>query len=211
MRQALAARQGRDFEETGRSRLWSALVSTVSRWVIAGLQRPGSVAAGLIMTGGAMAIMINALGQQARHPSPIFGKAERTPAHRQTEIAPAVAPVPPARPPAVAAPPPQPSPQPPARTQGRDQIGEMIRASETTGSAPPQTRQADTRGEPQRVTSAQRALAKLGYGIKADGVFGQATRQAIERFERERRLPVTGEINQRTARELSSQSGIRVE
>jgi hypothetical protein len=207
VREALAARPGRGFDETGRNRLWSALASTVSRLVIAGLQRPGSVAAGLIMTGGAVAIMVNALGQQARHPSPIFAKAERIPAHRQTEAAPA-APVPPARPPAAAAPPP---PQPPARTPVRDQIGEMIRASETTGSAS-QIRQADARVEPQRVTSAQRALAKLGYGpIKADGVFGQATRQAVERFERERRLPVTGELNQRTARELSSQSGIRVE
>ena len=208
MREALAPRSGRGSEATGRTRLWSALASTVSRLVIAGLQRPGSVAAGLIMTGGAVAIMVNALGQQARHPSPIFAKAERSPGYRQTEAAPAIAPVPPARPAAVAAPP---SPQPPARTQVRDQIGEMIRASETTGSAT-QARQAEAPAEPQRVTSAQRALARLGYGpIKADGVFGPATRQAIERFERERRLPVTGEINQRTARELSSQSGIRVE
>jgi hypothetical protein len=182
------------------------LASTVSRLVIAGLQRPGSVLAGLIMTGGAMAIMINALGQQARHPSPIFAKAERSPAQRQTDAAPAMPPVPPARPPDAAA-----APQPPARTQARDPIGDMIRASETTGTASP-VRQAEAWVEPQRVTSAQRALAKLGYGpIKADGIFGQATRQAVERFERERRLPVTGELNQRTARELSSQSGIRVE
>jgi hypothetical protein len=205
VREALSARSGRGFDQPGRNRLWSVLASTVSRLVIAGLQRPGSVAAGLIMTGGAVAIMVNALGQQARHPSPIFSKAERSPAQR--EVAPAAAPVPPARPPAAAAP----APQPPLRTQARDPIGDMIRASEMTGSAPP-ARPLDARVEPQRITSAQRALAKLGYGpLKADGIYGQETRQAIERFEREHRLPVTGELNQRTVRELSSHSRIRVE
>ena len=67
--------------------------------------------------------------------------------------------------------------------------------------------------EPQRqVASAQRALQKLGYGpLKADGIFGQGTRQAIERFERDRRLTPTGELGPRTVRELSAQSDIRVE
>jgi peptidoglycan hydrolase-like protein with peptidoglycan-binding domain len=69
------------------------------------------------------------------------------------------------------------------------------------------------RAEPQRhVASAQRALLKLGYGpLKTDGIFGQETRQAIARFERDRRLTQTGELGPRTVRELSAQSGIRVE
>ena len=83
----------------------------------------------------------------------------------------------------------------------------MIRSADTTGSA------SAARPEPQRpVAAAQRALQKLGYGqVKVDGVFGQETRQAIERFERERRLTPTGELGPRTARELSAASGIRVE
>jgi peptidoglycan hydrolase-like protein with peptidoglycan-binding domain len=40
---------------------------------------------------------------------------------------------------------------------------------------------------------------------------GPGTRQAIERFERDRRLPVTGEFTPRTVRELTAASGISVE
>lgn len=62
------------------------------------------------------------------------------------------------------------------------------------------------------VAAGQRALAKLGFGpLKADGLMGPSTRQAIERFERERKLPVTGEFGPRTARELAAQSKLPVE
>jgi peptidoglycan hydrolase-like protein with peptidoglycan-binding domain len=62
------------------------------------------------------------------------------------------------------------------------------------------------------VAAGQRALAKLGYGsTKVDGILGPETRLAVERFERERRLPVTGELGDRTARELSALTGIPVE
>jgi peptidoglycan hydrolase-like protein with peptidoglycan-binding domain len=62
------------------------------------------------------------------------------------------------------------------------------------------------------VAAGQRALAKLGYGtMKVDGIMGPETRQALDRFERERRLPATGEFSHRTARELSTLSGIPVE
>ena len=60
------------------------------------------------------------------------------------------------------------------------------------------------------VLSAQRALAKLGYPVKPDGMMGAATRTAIERFEQDRRLPVTGEFNARTLRDLSAASGISI-
>jgi peptidoglycan hydrolase-like protein with peptidoglycan-binding domain len=116
-------------------------------------------------------------------------------------------PVPPTRPPSVDAPAALP------RSTGRDAIADLIRGSETTGSAPPPARPAETGTEPQRlVASAQRALVKLGYGpLKTDGIFGQETRQAIARFERDRRLTPTGELGPRTLRELSAQSSIRVE
>jgi peptidoglycan hydrolase-like protein with peptidoglycan-binding domain len=63
---------------------------------------------------------------------------------------------------------------------------------------------------PARVLAAQKALIKAGFVLKADGVMGSGTRQAIEGFERERKLPVTGELNPRTLRELSQRTGIAI-
>ncbi|MEJ1936036.1 peptidoglycan-binding domain-containing protein, partial [Nostoc sp. NIES-2111] len=79
----------------------------------------------------------------------------------------------------------------------RDAIGEILR-----------TGQASVAGD-KAVLAAQRALNRLGYGpIKPDGIFGAGTRQAIEKFERDRKLPVTGEVNPRTAKELATASGL---
>ncbi len=62
------------------------------------------------------------------------------------------------------------------------------------------------------VLPAQKALLKLGYGpVKPDGRLGDEMRAAIERFERDRRLPVTRDLSPRTTRELASASGIRIE
>lgn len=59
-----------------------------------------------------------------------------------------------------------------------------------------------------RVLAVQRALADFGYGqIKPTGNFDAATRAAIEKFERDRKLPVTGQISDRVVRELSVMTG----
>ena len=59
-----------------------------------------------------------------------------------------------------------------------------------------------------RVLALQRALAEYGYGqIKPTGVIDADTKAAIERFERERRLPVTGQVSERVTRELASVTG----
>lgn len=59
-----------------------------------------------------------------------------------------------------------------------------------------------------RLMTVQRALADFGYGqIKATGVFGQETRNAIEKFERDHRLPVTGQMSDRFVRELAAMTG----
>jgi len=59
-----------------------------------------------------------------------------------------------------------------------------------------------------RVTAVQRALADFGYGqIKPTGVFDPDTRAAVEKFERERRLPVDGQISDRLVRELAAMTG----
>jgi peptidoglycan hydrolase-like protein with peptidoglycan-binding domain len=62
-----------------------------------------------------------------------------------------------------------------------------------------------------RVLAAQKALAKLGYGpVRLDGVPGTATKQAISRFEADRKLPVTGELSTRVVKEIASVSGMPV-
>jgi peptidoglycan hydrolase-like protein with peptidoglycan-binding domain len=59
-----------------------------------------------------------------------------------------------------------------------------------------------------RVVAIQRALADFGYGqIKPTGVYDPDTRAAIEKFERDRRVPVTGQISDRFVRELAAMTG----
>jgi peptidoglycan hydrolase-like protein with peptidoglycan-binding domain len=59
-----------------------------------------------------------------------------------------------------------------------------------------------------RLIGVQRALADFGYGqVKPTGTMGPDTQAAIERFERDRRLPVTGQLSDRLVRELSAVTG----
>jgi peptidoglycan hydrolase-like protein with peptidoglycan-binding domain len=59
-----------------------------------------------------------------------------------------------------------------------------------------------------RVIAVQRALAEFGYGqIKPSGILDSDTQHAIERFERERKLPITGQMSDRIVRELAAATG----
>jgi peptidoglycan hydrolase-like protein with peptidoglycan-binding domain len=59
-----------------------------------------------------------------------------------------------------------------------------------------------------RILAVQRALTDFGYGqVIPNGVLGATTRTAIERFERERKLPVTGQVSERLTRELAAVTG----
>lgn len=59
-----------------------------------------------------------------------------------------------------------------------------------------------------RVTAVQRALNDYGYGpVKATGHYGPETVAAIEKFERDRKMPVTGQISTRLMRELAALTG----
>lgn len=179
-------------------------------------RRPLQTLGGVVLIATVGAVSVNALAWQTkRHPSPLFaakpGDSRPAPAPSARSALPAVPPppvqtsAPSVRPreTVVEAPrvPPVPAPRP------RDPIGEAIRTSET-GSVSPHAR-SDT---PKAVTAAQRALVKLGHApIKVDGVMGPGTRQAIERFERERKIPVTGELSPRTVKELSARAGLPIE
>lgn len=59
-----------------------------------------------------------------------------------------------------------------------------------------------------RVLAVQRALADFGYGqIKPTGVYDQDTRAAIEKFQRDHRLPIDGRLSDRFVRELAAMTG----
>lgn len=59
-----------------------------------------------------------------------------------------------------------------------------------------------------RVLAIQRALSDFGYGqIRPTGQYDPDTRTAIEKFERDHRLPVTGQISDRVVRELAAMTG----
>jgi peptidoglycan hydrolase-like protein with peptidoglycan-binding domain len=63
-------------------------------------------------------------------------------------------------------------------------------------------------GPSRRMMAVQRALSDFGYGqIKATGTFDPDTRTAIEKFERDHHLPVTGQISDRFIRELAAMTG----
>lgn len=67
---------------------------------------------------------------------------------------------------------------------------------------------ADLIAPSKRVLAIQRALSDFGYGqIKQTGAYDPETRVAIEKFERDHRLPVTGQISDRFVRELSAMTG----
>ncbi len=59
-----------------------------------------------------------------------------------------------------------------------------------------------------RVASVQRALTQYGYGqLKPTGAVGADTQAAISKFERDRKLPVTGQMSDRLVKELTAMIG----
>ena len=63
-----------------------------------------------------------------------------------------------------------------------------------------------------RIASVQRALTEYGYGqLKPTGAVGADTQAAITKFERDRKLPVTGQMSDRLVRELTAMTGRPIE
>lgn len=87
--------------------------------------------------------------------------------------------------------------------KSRDPISRLLEGGSSSHSA-----NADDKNK--TVLAAQRALAKLGFALHQDGVFGGTTRQAIEKFERANGMPVTGELSPKIRRLLSARTGIAV-
>jgi Putative peptidoglycan binding domain len=148
-----------------------------------------------------IAIVVNALFLQAgRHPSPMFASTTTlpplTPAVQQPT--PRVAPVATE----IASPLPRPRPsdadaRPADAVKTEDPVGDLVRTTSTSGST-----------GSARVAAVQRALTEYGYGqLKPTGTIGADTQAAIQRFERERKLPITGQMSDRLVRELGLATG----
>jgi Putative peptidoglycan binding domain len=59
-----------------------------------------------------------------------------------------------------------------------------------------------------KIAAVQRALTEYGYGqLKPTGLIGADTQAAITKFERDRKLPVTGQMSDRLVKELSAMTG----
>jgi hypothetical protein len=75
----------------------------------------------------------------------------------------------------------------------------------------PVTSRADANPGPggsRRVAAVQRALTEYGYGqLKPTGTIGPDTQAAIAKFERDRKIPATGQMTDRMVRELSAMIG----
>lgn len=169
----------------------------------------------LVLTGG---IFVNALVlQKQRHPAPLFAPR---PQIAQTQAQPALAP---ALAPAVESVP-QPAPRPVNLSPGLLEKPATVQRVATRETAETSARgdaiahllrngpsaQAGAESSAS-VLGAQRALAKLGFAVKPDGVMGGATRQAIERFERDHGLPVRGDLTPKIMRMLAAQSGVAID
>jgi hypothetical protein len=161
-----------------------------------------------------IAILVNGLMLQTGvHPAPMF-KAAGQAARKDAPKGNTVASVPRPHPPAVAAkvepktePPPPAPPMPPPRPNAAKNA--PAAAAARPPAQPPRSDSiAQLLGPAKRVIAVQRALAEFGYGqLKPTGVVDAETKAAVEKFERERKLPVTGQVSERVLRELASITG----
>jgi hypothetical protein len=194
------------------------------------LRRPRDTVAFLVAAGAAGAIMVNGLYfQHGPHPAPIFAvKPLPIAAVRPVDH---VAAVPRPRP---IEPEAQKRdlasirthtdgidnarPRPATSMAGprKDPIAELLATRSAPAAAPPQTQVQPAIQAPQRssaqpsrqVLAVQRALSDFGYGqLKPTGVYDPETRLAIQHFERDHKLPITGEISERVTRELANVTG----
>lgn len=188
------------------------------------LYSPKDVIAGALALAAIVAIIANALLMQAgRHPAPMFGTVTVMPAVASSVPA---SPLPRPRPVEVDVPLPEPRPADPkaAELKAADPLTNLVKTTSTVQPAnaniprPPMTVPVSTRVDSvpaspsHRVAAVQRALTEYGYGqLKPTGVIGADTQAAIQKFERARKLPVTGQVSERLVRELASMIGHPVE
>jgi hypothetical protein len=194
------------------------------------LHSPKDMVAGLLAAAAVCAILANALFLQAgRHPSPMFSSVVTLPAPQAA----VVSPLPRPRPVELSSEPPEIRP---VEARGADPKHVEIKSADPRGdSKKPDSKNPDlvvkSTGAPtaapanaarppapipdtaqsagaRRVAAVQRALTQYGYGqLKATGAVGSDTQAAITKFERDRKLPVTGQMSDRLVKELTAMIG----
>lgn len=186
------------------------------------LHSPKDMVAGLLAAAAICAIVANALFLQAgRHPSPMFGSVVALPPQQHAVASPLPRPRPvelATRP--VEAEPPETKP---AEVRGADPRNadhkntDPMTSLVVKSTSAPATTSANVARPPapipataqsagaRRVAAVQRALTQYGYGqLKPTGAVGSDTQAAISKFERDRKLPVTGQMSDRLVRELTA-------
>ena len=191
---------------------------------------PKDMLAGLLAAAAICAIIANALFLQAgRHPSPMFGSVVTLPSP-QTAVA---SPLPRPRPVELISRPAEAEPPEirPVEARGADPKQVEIKGGDPKNPDPMANLLVKSTGAPaagpanvarppapvpataqaagaRRVAAVQRALTQYGYGqLKPTGAVGSDTQAAISKFERDRKLPVTGQMSDRLVKELTAMIG----
>ena len=189
------------------------------------LYSPKDIIASALALAAIIAIIANALLMQAgRHPAPMFGTVTTLPATALPVVASVPASLLP-RPRPVEADTALPETRP-AEPKAADPLTNLVKTTSTVQAAtaniprPPLAVPVSSRvdsvpvsvGGSHRVAAVQRALTEYGYGqLKPTGVVGSDTQAAIQKFEKARRLPVTGQVSDRLVRELAAMIGHSIE
>jgi hypothetical protein len=152
-------------------------------------RRPVDLAAIVAAAAASLLIIVNAVFlQSGSHPAPFFANPKPVQTVFNGPLK-AAEPIASGRGQGAALmPPPAAAPQP-AALRRNDPIAELI-------------------GPSPRIAAVQRALSDYGYGqIKPSGLLDEPTCSAIERFEREHKLPITGRVSERLVGELAALVG----
>jgi peptidoglycan hydrolase-like protein with peptidoglycan-binding domain len=109
-----------------------------------------------------------------------------------------------------------------AEPKASDPLASLVKATSAPAAAPanilrppaaiPAYSHADTTASlasgSRRVAAVQRTLTEYGYGqLKPTGTVGSDTQAAIQKFEREHKIPATGQMSDRLVRELTAMVG----
>jgi putative peptidoglycan binding protein len=194
------------------------------------LHSPKDIIAAALALAAIIAIITNALFMQAgRHPAPMFGTITTLPAAALPMVASVPAnPLPRPRPVEadIALPETRPAEPRAVDPKAADPMTNLVKTTSTVQAAtaniprPPLAVPVSSRvdsvpvsvGGSHRVAAVQRALTEYGYGqLKPTGVVGSDTQVAIQKFEKARKLPVTGQVSDRLVRELAATIGHSIE
>ena len=193
------------------------------------LHSPKDMVAGVLAFAAVSAIIANALLLQAgRHPAPLFGTVVAMPAVTSMAANPLPRPRPVEADTSIS----EPKPAEPQAAdlkasdhkvsdpKASDPMANLVRATSAAPVAtsgvprPPASIPVSTNSDAvsgagsRRVAAVQRALTEYGYGqLKATGTVGSDTQAAIQKFERARKIPVTGQMSDRLVRELAAMIG----